>query len=246
MLIAKMRIFLARLRANLYNEITMNRYSRLLVFIFLFTALVKTEGLAENFSGEADVFDDIKIEMISHAQENKKLADENKALKAKLVSLQLEIERYEQEIKALDPQYIEARAVEKKNRKAADQGDLQGDDLIREAQNIYLSGQSMALDGVQRLRELQLYDLQYQKQELELDLESMKFLDQKVSEQRRPEMDALKRETEIREEKTREALIKIDEEKKAAFVYSQRIELLKMENKALKQRIGHLKQLLAD
>lgn len=245
MLIAKMFILLARPGANLYNKTAMNRYSRLPAFIFLFIVLIKTDGSAENSPGGADVFSDIKVRMISSSQENKKLAVENKALKAELVGLQLEIEQYEQEIGRLDPGYMKAKeAARRQKKRPAGRSDPRGDDLIREARNIYLSGRSMALDDVQRLREVQLYDLQYQKQELELDLKSLEFARQKIREQRRPELDALERDIQANITKIRGLSVKIAGQEKAALNYPGRIDLLRMENKALKQRIRQLKRLL--
>ena len=240
-----MLILLARSRANLYNKTAMDKRLRLLLFLLVFIAAMTIEGAAENLSQGADVFDDIKVQMISSSRENKGLAAENKTLKAQLISLQLEIERYEQDIGKLDPEYMEDRELLRREKKRSTGWmDPADDALVREAQNIYLSGQSMALDDVQRLRELQLYDLQYQKQELELDLKSMEFLQQKIREQRRPELDALERDIRANIAEIRALSVKIAEQEKAALAYPREIELLKMENKALKQRISQLKRLL--
>lgn len=238
-----MRILLARSGANLYNKNVMNKKSRLLFFVFLFTALIKTGWSAEDLSGKADIFDDIKVRMVSSVEENVRLAAENKALKAELIDLQLEVEQHEQDIEALDPGYRKARkAAREQTQVFSGRDDPRGDELIQEAQNIYLSGRSMALGDVQRLRELHLYDLQYQKQELELDLKSLEFLDRKVGEQRRPELNALEREVEENAARTRTISEKIAEEEQAALRYPQTIDLLKMENEALKQKISQLKQ----
>ncbi|MCK5179293.1 MAG: hypothetical protein KAR32_07155 [Candidatus Omnitrophica bacterium] len=223
----------------------MNNRLRLVVFLLIFAAVRTGDGAAEIFSGEPDVFDDIKVQMITSVQDSKKLVDENKALKARLIGLQLEIEQYEQDIEKVDPEYMRARrAGGGKGKRSAGWSDPRGDDLIREAQNIYLSGQSMVLDAGQRLWELQLYDLQYYKQELELDLKSMEFLYRKVNEQKRLELDALAREVEDDAEKIGNMTMKIAEEKSAAVYYSKRIELLGMESRALKRRISQLKGFL--
>jgi hypothetical protein len=102
----------------------------------------------------------------------------------------------------------------------------------------------MALDDVQRLQELQLYDLQYQKQDLDLDLKSLEFLHEKVSEQRRSEIDALEEAIKENKNKARDISIKVAEEEKAALIYPQEIDLLRMENKTLQQRINKLRRML--
>lgn len=208
-------------------------------------AVTQADGAAENLSQEDSVFDDIKVRMASSLEENIRLAEENKRLKRELTSLQLEIERYEREIRRLDPGYTKAREVSRKQKKrSAGLKDSRGGDLVREAQNIYLSGQLMALDDAQRLKELYLYDLQYQKQDLELQLKSMEFLYQKINEQRSPELDALERKIGDNAAKAKELVVDIAEQEKAALSYPQEIEFLEMENRSLQKRIDHLKQFL--
>lgn len=240
-----MLILLARPRANLYNKITMNKYLRLLLILLISIAVTQTDGAAENLSQEDSVFDDIKVRMASSLEENIRLAEENKRLKGELTSLQLEIERYEWEIRRLDPGYMKAREVSRKQKKrSAGLKDSRGGDLVREAQNIYLSGQLMALDDAQRLKELYLYDLQYQKQDLELQLKSMEFLYQKINEQRSSELDALERKIGDNAAKAKELVVDIAEQEKAALSYPQEIEFLEMENRSFQKRIDHLKQFL--
>ena len=223
----------------------MTQHLRLVLFALILAAVMTTEGAAENFSGEPDIFDDIKVQLINSSRNHKDLVDENKTLKARLISLQLEIERYEQELEAADPGYMRARRAGKEQAKrSSGWSDPEGDNLVREAQNIYLSGQAIPLDGVQKLRELQLYDLQYQKQELDLDLKSLEFLHEKVGEQRRPELEALENTVRENAEKKGDLLIKISQEKAAAHNHSKHINLLEMENRGLKKRIDQLKKLL--
>ena len=223
----------------------MNKYLRLLLILLISIAVTQTDGAAENLSQEDSVFDDIKVRMASSLEENIRLAEENKRLKGELTSLQLEIERYEWEIRRLDPGYMKAREVSRKQKKrSAGLKDSRGGDLVREAQNIYLSGQLMALDDAQRLKELYLYDLQYQKQDLELQLKSMEFLYQKINEQRSSELDALERKIGDNAAKAKELVVDIAEQEKAALSYPQEIEFLEMENRSFQKRIDHLKQFL--
>ena len=117
--------------------------------------------------------------------------------------------------------------------------------LIEEAQELFLSGQHMDLGEEQKLRELQLYDLQYQKQELELDLEDRQALHRKLEPQRQQEIQALKiaiQENTKEEERLYQRTAAM--ERKLA-VYPQDISLLKMENETLKKRIKQLRKLLS-
>lgn len=217
------------------------------MLIIFFIGVMVNNGLAEGLPDNGDLFDDIKIQMITASQKNKKLAVENKTLKAQLISLQLEIEKYEQEIGMIDPEYINDRKLlNEKKTESTDRDDSEGDALIQEAQNIYLSGPSMMLDEGQRLRELQLYDYQYEKQELQLDIQSMEFLHQKIKERRRPELGTLQKDIEENVAKSRNVALRIAEQEKAALSYPQEIDLLKMENEALKKKIKQLKRLLSE
>ena len=239
-----MFILLARPKANLYNTNTMNAKVKLWMLVIFLTAMTAHNGLAQSPSNEGDVFDDIRTQMLSAAQKNSQLAEENKELKAQLINLQLEVDRHEQDMMALNPDYTKAREQLLQLEAASDSLNGSEDDaLIREAQNIYLSGQSMQLDESQRLRELQLYDLQYEKQERQLDLKSLEFVYEKIKNQRRAELEALQAEVKTNEAKAQETALRVAEQEKAALSYPQRVDLLEMENKALKQKIKQLKEL---
>ena len=116
------------------------------------------------------------------------------------------------------------------------------DPFIDEAQELYLSGQIMNLSDEQNLHELHLYDLQYQKQKLLLDLRELEVLYGEVQGKRSQEMEAL--ESEIQEiiNQEKEIRIKVMVLEKAAIAYPQDIDLLKMENKALENKIIRLKR----
>lgn len=204
---------------------------------------------AEEIAGESDVLDELRSTMLSAAQRNDQLAQENQELKARLVDLQLEVEGLQQSIAQWDPEFIEARerTHEEMKPKLSPGGwnDPDEDALIREAQSIYLSGQTMLLDEGQRLREMQLYDLQYEKQERQLDLMSMQYLHQKIKDRQRTQVESLMEEIKASEAKLENVSLRIAEQEKAALSYPQRIELLKMENKALRQKIDQLQELLS-
>jgi len=224
----------------------MKTYLKLFVLIFLFSAVMGKNGLAQEQPSKGGFFDGIKAQMMSAVKENQELATENKTLKAQLVGLQLEVEQYEGEIEELAPGYADAvESVPAQHARSPSWNDYGDDALIQEAQEIYLSGRLLDLDEQQRLQELKLYDLQYQKQEVQLDLQSQEALYQEVDEERQQELDVLQGDIQGNRVKEKDLSLKAAELEKAALAYPQEIDLLKMENKALKQKIHDLKRMLS-
>ncbi len=215
------------------------------ILFFCAVLFLAKDVAAQDSLHEKNLFDGIKVQMISVAQENNRLAEENKALKAQLISLQLEVERNEQYIGAMDPDFGKERETSRKFKESRQERyDPEEDALIQEAQNIYISGQWINSDATQKLRELQLYDLQYEKQELKLDLKLLEFYHEKVKKKRGPELDGLDQDIKINQANLNELSVRIAEQEKAAMVYPQRIELLKMENIALRKKIKQLRKML--
>jgi predicted RNase H-like nuclease (RuvC/YqgF family) len=238
-----MFILLARLNASLYNGNIMNIDLRLWAMMILFIAVAGRSGLAQDQSPEEQGLDAIKHQMISAAQRNHELAIENKTLKAQLVALQMEVERYHKDVAELD------------RRSGQDGGDagfpasrdmLVDDPLVQEAQAIYLSGRSMDIDEEQRLREIQLYDLQYRKQELQMDLQSKESIYRETAGQRKQELNSLRKDIQKNEEKEKDLYRRIAEAEKVTAAYPAGVELLKMENQVLRQRINNLKYLISE
>jgi len=214
----------------------------LCALVFLGAAVFAASGAAQEPLQEENFLDDIKGHMTAAAEENARLAQENETLRAQLIGLQLEVAQYEQDMEDVDPGY---REVSREREPASGEwSDPESDALVQEAQNIYLSGQMLDMDAAQKLRELQLYDLQYEKQELQLDLKSAKYLSEKARKRQNPELDALEQDLKIQRAKLDEMGVKIAEQEKAALVYPQRVELLKMENAALKMKIKQLRKFL--
>jgi hypothetical protein len=196
-------------------------------------------------------FDPIKVQMKSIAEENSALANQNKLLKTELIGLQLEVEKLEQEIKAMDPGYAnKVRLASAQNQAYSTRASRQLEELddaalIEEAQDLYSSGQYMELGEGQRLRELELYDLQFQKQELELDLQERQAMLRDIEGQRNQELQDVKIAVEITGKEAEEARSKVTEAEQRALLYPRNIGLLKMENERLKKRIGQLRKLLS-
>lgn len=216
----------------------MNIYSRLWILAVLFLALTGQNGSAQNETQRESVFDVIKSRMRSAADQNKELAAENNALKAQLVALQLEVEQYRRDVEELEQRYAAAgRSVGERASLPAGQGKASGG---RAAAG---DDPQTAADDLQRLRELRVSDLQYQKEELLLDLKLKEYLHKEAGEERRRELDALQKDIRENAEREKALSLKIADLEKAALAHPLEIELLKTENKELKRRFEALKRL---
>lgn len=223
----------------------MNKYLKGWIGTIIFLAVIGQNGSVQSQSDGSSAFESFKMNMISAAKESNQLMVENRGLKAQLESLQLEIERYGKEEGGLDQIYADIEASKnKQNELVINWKGIKDDPLVREAQELYLNGRRIGLDEAQRLRELQLYDLQYQKQELMLDLTFKKISYQEEKEKRRREMDTLQRDIQANEAKENNLLLRIAEIKKEVGNSSYEIDLLKMQIKSLKQSKSNLKQIL--
>lgn len=247
---AQMFIPLAWPNGSRYNETNMKNYFRTWIGIVCSLGVLGSNALAQDQSGKNNIFGPIKAQMLSVAEKNAVLAKQNQTLRVRLIGLQLEVERHEKVIRDLDPGFINKERRSREEDRASSVELMSGEELensalIKEAQDLFLSGQYMDLDEEQRLWELQLYDLQYQKQELEIDLQDRQALRQKIEGQRRRELQIV--EGEVQESAREEKNIhrKVAEAKKKVMAYPQNIDLLKMENETLRKRIGRLRSLLS-
>jgi len=193
----------------------------------------------------------IKEGMVTAVQENKKLNKENRALKNELVGLQLAVEQSENKVDALMAQQKslpnDFAMREGQNRQAPSTLEEFGiDDMIKEARAIYLSGQSEPLSEIQRLQELYLYDLQYQKQELLLELKSKQAQYQSVGENRLEELDRIQQDIQDNIQQRKELELRSIDQEKAIRMYPKEIDLLKMENQAFRQEIDLLESMLVE
>jgi len=245
-----MCICLARPCTNRYNETIMVRIIKIVVFSMFLLLASGSDGTAQNMPNNTAVFKPIKSQMTAQNQENIALVKENKKLRAQLIGLQLESERIEREIRRLDPDYrVNRKFVREQSGVFLVQSDelkaLDEDSLIREAQEIYLSGQSLDLNLVQKLRELRLYDLQFQIQELRLDYrelenksgeidskhsEALQVIQSRIDQNSKREKDLLRRKVDLQE---------------AAMTYPQEFSLLEMEIEGLKEKIYQLRTALS-
>jgi len=239
---------LARRDLSRYNAFIMARSLKITLMIAVLCLLIGTTGFAQDAPQSNNSVEAIRSELIKARRTTNDLKEQNKRLKSKLLGFQMEVQRSEAEVKKLEHLYPH-RANPDRERSAvfsdADKG-LKGvttsDPLVQEAQEIFLSGQIMDLSDEQKLKELYLYDLQFQKQELRLNLEEMGVLYQDVERKQMEEMETLQ--DEIRELVSREKQVyrQVMEAEKAVLSYPQIIELLKVENKRLQETIRRLKQ----
>jgi len=228
----------------------MKNHFGLWIGIVYFLIVMGPNVLAENQSAQNSAFDPIKDQMKSIIEDNTALIKQNKALKVQLIGLQLEVERREKEIRNLDPSFINKMQYLREGHQSPSTLSTNGEELkdsalIKEAQELFLSGQYIDLDEEQRLRELQLYDLQYQKQELELDLQEKQALHRNIEEQRHQELQAVEREVEESAKEEENIRRKVTEAQRKVMAYPQDIDLLKMENETLRKKISHLRKLLS-
>lgn len=175
----------------------MKMLSKLGIWACVFLAVMGQNGFAQqNESGEHTVFDAIKARMISAAKDNERLVIEYKSLKSRLVSLQMEIARLKKDIEGLQPPEKNQPTAYHDPDRTFSVDEIEDDVLIREAQEIYTTGQSMGIDGAQRLKELLLYDLSFQKQELQLDWQAKQRLYQEEEARRQQELDIIQKDIE--------------------------------------------------
>ena len=105
-----MFIPLARPDRCRYNKTDMKNHFRLCIGCVYFWIVLGSNVFAQDQSVEDSVFDPIKFQMKSIAEENAALTKKNKTLKVRLIGLQLEVERQEEVIRDLDPEYtVKAR-----------------------------------------------------------------------------------------------------------------------------------------
>lgn len=251
MRILQMFILLAPSKGRRYNKANMKNYFLFWIGVIYFLICLDSSAFAQDRSNKNSVFDPIKGQMKMVAENNIDLAGQNKVLRAQFISFQLEVEKVEKEIEVLDPEFVDKMRYTREQRKKYSSWSLHKAEedndsrLVQEAQELYLSGQHMDLDVEQKLRELRLYDLQYEKQELELDLQDKQALHREIEPQRHREIQALKiaiQENTMEEERLYQRAAQM--ERKLA-VFPQEISLLKMENETLKKRIKQLRKLLS-
>lgn len=245
-----MFIPLAWFNGSRYNKIHMKNYFRSWIGVICFLSVLGPNAAAQDQSGKKSMFDPIKGQMLSVAEENIALAKQNQRLRVQLIGFQLEVEKNEKVIKDLDSGYIyKDRYLREEEQvsfdESMDEEESKSSALIKEAQDLFLSGQYMDLDEGQRLRELQLYDLQYLKQELELDLQDKQAQHQKIEEQKRLELQAA--ESEVQESVMEEENMrrKVAEAEKGILANPRNIDLLKIENETLRKKINQLRNFIS-
>jgi len=193
----------------------------------------------DSAGGQQTAFDDLKKKMKASVKEHERLTEENRALKTRLIELQSEAERLERESPArrVPSKEPEIRITD---RELSESSLLLGKDARtpgEEAQALYLSGQTMNIPEGQRLKELLVYDLQYQKQELELDLKLKEYWYGNLERENQTKMDVLAEEVFTMKEQERLLLEKAARQELMAADMPAQIEMLKMENQMLRKKI---------
>lgn len=198
-----------------------------------------------------DPFGNLKSEMQSVSEENEELAKQNKTLRVQLIGLQMEVESREDELRELDPGYRSPLTGKRERTEqpmtpqvTRELEQMEDAELMKEAQEIFLSGEHVDMDEEQRMKELELYDLAIRKQELELDLKEKSGLIKDIDGQRKLEFEAVDRQAQVTFQKEARIREKMAEAEKLLISYPQDIELLRMENQQLKKQIEALRDKL--
>ena len=172
---------------------------------------------------EESGLDDFKQKMISAAKEHDELLAENRKLKKMIGGHQSGVNGKKQD-RGVIP-WLEKRKKKEiitSNRELSVTSLLLEENrnkMIKEAQDIYLSGLKMDLGDAQKLRELYLYDLQFQKQELELDIQLKEYWIKNVEDERYRKLDARDQEISSISAQEQELSEKVAELERAAAVF---------------------------
>ncbi|OGX37183.1 MAG: hypothetical protein A3C36_00955 [Omnitrophica WOR_2 bacterium RIFCSPHIGHO2_02_FULL_52_10] len=204
------------------------------------------EPVSAAVGGEQTIFDDFKEKMMIAVKEHERLAAENLDLRAELIELRFQVEKKERQ-KGIVPSRSKdhGSGLKIRDRELSESSLLLGKDAktpVEEAQEIYLSGQTSGVGDGQRLKELFLYDLQYQVQDLELDIQLKEFWLGNVDSERKQKMDVLNAEVSTIKEQEQAMFQKVMEQERLVAGSPQQLELLKMENKMLKDKINRFQE----
>jgi len=193
-----------------------------------------------------DLINEVKADIASLLEENKKLEVEYKRLQDQFRELQGNVEQRHQSMKEQEregiaivtPDYDEP-VVRKRPRKIRDEqlpGQLdmmENERLMLEGQNSFLTGQHMDLNDKERLLKLQLADLEYEKRELELELKIKEFRHLEGNRKEEWEAQDLRNQLQASIENERELGKIIEESKDNAVTGPRRMPFFRRQNKRL-------------
>ena len=144
---------------------------RMFLFIVFLVGMIRGENVfaqdvksrGDNVpSREDDTLLEIKTRTTNLLEENAELESRYQSLKEELVNLQRTVNQYKKEMKDLN--------------------EKQGSFLVKELDDIDLKKDLQGLEGKEKLWRLQWYDLQYQKKELELELQWREYVHKQAQE----------------------------------------------------------------
>lgn len=121
---------------------------------------------------------------------------------------------------------------------------VQADILLNETKAAFLKSNLMNMDDKQRLLKLQFADLEYQKRELEMELQLKTIAAQDKAAQYDKELQALKLQLQINLEKEAQLTHAISDFKSTAVAVPERAERLEGENRELEDQIAELERKL--
>jgi len=220
------------------------KIKRSLIFIYLCGILVCSRyASAQGYESFTRIKEKIAVLLVEH----KKLKARYDFLRKDFLALKEAVEQKEQEIKDIRNQGNQVHLSRQQvkdfiNNSQQRLEELRNEILLKESKNVYLTGELVDVDEKQRLRKLQLSELQIQKRALQMDLK-LKDMGKKDREKtnKAPLEDLQKNLKKIQdEEQELIRTIAVIEEKRSS--QPQKARVLKLENEKLEREIAEWKR----
>lgn len=237
------------------------------LFIFISIGILSIFNLQENLCAEEDfagdsnqmqneiilerssygVFKEIKARIAALLVENKKLETEYAAIQKEYAQTKVLVEQHRNEIDMMHQHFLETNRERKDTKKAVKslrvgQDSMANDILIKQSRIAYLKGELLDMEEKERLWNLQLADLGYQKRQLEMDYKYKNFYSQENQRRQNEELNNLKKELKSLLEQERELKHQISELETKRESYPYKAQRLTEENKEWEDKIKALQK----
>ena len=188
----------------------------------------------------------MKAEITELLRVNHTLSREYNSLYTEYQSLQSQANQYTDEQNFLQDNLDETRRKRQEKtaviRKLGQELDvMQNEIILKESKNAFMRGELLDFDEKQRLRRLQLKDLEYEKRELEMQIEMRSFHEEDVKRDQKEELNELKRDLQKYIEKEQDLRGQIEEIKADALNFSKKIDDYEIDNFDLDVKIKQAK-----
>lgn len=225
-----------------------------IVLILLF--LVKIEvGSADTLSSQdpslpsgqyathLDEFEATKAQLDILLRKHAELEKENNALENELAEIQESLEQEKKAVEGWRQKWsLENKLNDKENSALSSLHNkikaLDDERLLKESRNAYLRSQLIELDDQQRIRNLQLSDLGYQRKELQMDFKLKEFQLEEHQQKQGQEIERIKKSIEVNKEQQKKIEAQINTLENEHAVYPGKIEQLQGEVSRLEFQVG--------